>query len=343
MNLIIRRRRFGQIAIATAASTALANMAGKTVAQKSESIIYGMSLTNSNNVTSLATKIVPSIDANISIDTNIISIDANITSGLTLITSDLVSGKDLTTIEVPSINVVNADNEDARPEIANKALYTEPSERLTAFTPLADGSFIIVSVVSTNTGNFNRIIYIDSKSGRPLQALTASGFQEVNSTIEGLVGTKENKLIGVVSLNEGTPPFDLVNIDYNSAKLNSSADLPLLPGNLRLSNLVEAPDNTIYATTLSSQGSTTLVQLDLINKAIVTGRGKIIKLSELKYNNKVLENDLLSLAVSKSGQVFALANPNYEKSNSLFTVDVKSGEMKLVREFAADKIAFVGI
>lgn len=329
MNLRIKRRRFGQIAIASAAFSAIANFASKTVAQKPESIIYGVTLASSTNID---TKLAPTIDARIAP-----TVDANTAPAVTLISSDLVSGQDLATIPVEAINV---NNRDAVSETTNKAVYTEPSERLTAFTPLANGSFVIVSVASTRTGNFNRIIQIDSKSGRPQKALRASGFGRINGTIESLVAIKENNFISVVSVNEGTPPFDLVNLDLNSAKLNSSNDLPLLAGNLRLSNLTQAPDGTIYATTLSSQRPTTLVQLDLENRAIVTGRGKIIRVSELKYNNRSLESDLLSLAVSRSGEVFALANPTSEKINSLFSVDVKSGEMKLLRKFPADKIAF---
>ncbi|MGI2901896.1 hypothetical protein [Tolypothrix sp. VBCCA 56010] len=324
MNLRIRRRRFGQIAILSAALSAIGNFAGKTVAQQAESIIYGVSLTSSSSIINIGIKIGELIDVNIS-------------PAVTLISSDLVSGRDLATIQLPSINLNNLDT---LIETANKALYTEPSERLTALTPLADGSFVIVSVASTKTGNFNRIILIDAKSTRPLRALRVSGFRRVNGTLESLVAIKENNFLGVVSLNEGTPPFDLVNLDLNSGKLNYSDDLPILAANLRFSNLAQAPDGTIYATLLSSQGGTTLVQVDLENKAIVSGRGKIIRLSELKYDGKPLENDLLSLAVSRSGEVFALANPTDEKINSLFSVDVKSGEMKFVRKFAADKIAF---
>lgn len=324
MNLRIRRRRFGQIAIASAAFSAIANFASKTVAQQPESIIYGVSLASSSSIINIGTNIARLIDV-------------NITPGVTLISSELVSGRDLATTQLTAVNVNNGD---ALVETANKALYTEPSERLTAFTPLADGSFVIVSVASARTGNSNRIIVIDRNSARPQRALRVSGFRRVNGTIESLVAIKENNFLGVVSLNEGTPPFDLVNFDLNSAKLNYSDDLPLLAANLRFSNLAQAPDGTIYATLLSSQGGTTLVQLDLANKAIVSGRGKIIRLSELKYNGKSLENDLLSLAVARSGEVFALANPTNEKINSLFSVDVKSGEMKFVRKFAADKIAF---
>lgn len=324
MNLRIRRRRFGQIAIISAALSAIANFAGKTVAQQAESIIYGVSLTSSSSIINIGIKIAGLIDINIS-------------PAITLISSDLVSGRDLATIQIAGISLNNLDT---LVETANKALFTEPSERLTALTPLADGSLLIASVASTRTGNVNRIILIDGKSTRPLKALRVSGFRRVNGTLESLVAIKENNLLGVVSLNEGTPPFNLVNFDLNSAKLNYSDELPLLAANLRFSNLAQAPDGTIYATTLSSQGGTTLVQLDLENKAIATGRGKIIRLSELKDNGKPLENDLLSLAVDRSGQVFALANPTNEKTNSLFSVDVESGEMKFVREFPADKIAF---
>jgi hypothetical protein len=334
MNLRIRRRRFGQIAIASAASAAITKLAGKASAQQQQPqlILYGVSLSSAGNTASTDAKLAPATDARIEATT-----DANRTPGVVVISSDLVSGRDLATTEVASVTVSNPNT---RTEATNKAIYTQANERLTAFAALPGGSFVIASVASTRTGNFNRILFTDSKSTRAQRAIKASGFKRVNGTIESLVATQENKLIGAVSLREGTPPFDLVNLDLNSASLSSSADLPLLPGNLRISNLAQAPNGTIYATILSSQNATTLVQIDLKNRAMVSGRGKIVKLSELKYENKPLENDLLSLAVSQSGQVFALANLTNEKTNSLFTVDVKSGEMKLLRKFAADKIAF---
>lgn len=125
MNLRIRRRRFGQIAIVSAALSAIGNFAGKTVAQQAESIIYGVSLASSTDIINIGTKIAELIDV-------------NITPAVTLISSDLVSGRDLATI---SLNGININIEDTLVETANKALYTEPSERLTALTPLADGSF----------------------------------------------------------------------------------------------------------------------------------------------------------------------------------------------------------
>lgn len=82
------------------------------------------------------------------------------------------------------------------------------------------------------------------------------------------------------------------------------------------------------------------MQLDLENRAVVSGRGKIIRLVELSFKNKPLENDLASLAFSSSGQLFALADLKYEGTNSLFTVDMKTGAMTLVRKFAVDKILF---
>jgi hypothetical protein len=182
MNLRIRRRRFGQIAILSAALSAIGNFAGKTVAQQAESIIYGVSLTTSSSIINIGIKIAGLIDV-------------NITPAVTLISSDLVSGRDLPTIQLSGINLNNLDT---LVETANKALYTDPSERLTALTPLADGSFVIASVASTRTGNFNRIILIDGKSARPLRALRVSGFRRVNGTLESLVAIKENNFLGVV-------------------------------------------------------------------------------------------------------------------------------------------------
>lgn len=61
---------------------------------------------------------------------------------------------------------------------------------------------------------------------------------------------------------------------------------------------------------------------------------------ELRFNGRPLSNDLACLAFSPSNQLFALADPNLEGSNSLFSVDPQTGQMQFLRKFAVDKIAF---
>jgi hypothetical protein len=78
----------------------------------------------------------------------------------------------------------------------------------------------------------------------------------------------------------------------------------------------------------------------LQEKAIVTGKVKINRLSPLTFEGRPLFNDVKDLNFSSSGQLYALAADKSGKNNALFTVDVKTGKMLLVRNFAAEKFAF---
>ena len=46
------------------------------------------------------------------------------------------------------------------------------------------------------------------------------------------------------------------------------------------------------------------------------------------------------IATSPAGQLFGLGDPEYQGTNSLFTVDVSTGAMSFVREFGVDQITF---
>lgn len=322
MNLRIRRRRFGQLAIASATATAIANFTGKAVAQNSNSTIYGISLSKSKLAS--VTKVTDLI---------------NITPAMSLVSSDLATGRQLLSTEIASTTVQNLNTVT---ETAGKAVYTETSERITGFTALSNGRFVVSTVVATQKGNYNRFVTIDNRLLKVTQALKASKLAVKNSTLENLVATKDNRLIGIFSSNGGTSFFNLVVIDINTGVVSSKNELALpdLIQTQRYSNLALSPNGKIYATNLGSQGSTILVQLDLDNKAVVSGKGKIVSVSTLTLDKQPLENDLSSLAFSPLGELYALADPKNEGTNSLFTVNLKTGEMKLLRKFPVDKIAF---
>jgi hypothetical protein len=60
----------------------------------------------------------------------------------------------------------------------------------------------------------------------------------------------------------------------------------------------------------------------------------------LTFNNRPLLNDLASLAFSPEGQLYALGDPTYQGTNSLFTIDPNTGAMTFVIAFAVNKITF---
>ncbi|MFN6564078.1 MAG: hypothetical protein RMY28_030390 [Nostoc sp. ChiSLP01] len=269
---------------------------------------------------------------------------ANSTPAISLISLDFPTGKKelINQIRPKTINEVlptTVDNTDTKTEIANLAAYTQPIERLTSLTTLSDDRLVFVTTVSTQKGHHNNLLFFDGKSSKSKKV---SGFKKCNCTVENLLAIAGDKLIAVVSLAGGIPPFELVEIDLKNGKVTSDSDLglPQLPPNIRLSNLTLGHDGKIYATTLGMEGVTRLVQLDLDNRSMVTGKGKIVSLSPLTFDKKFLQQDLLSLTFSPSGEVYALANPQYEEANCLFSVDMNAGKMTLLSKAEVDKITF---
>ncbi|MBE9189320.1 hypothetical protein IQ230_02865 [Gloeocapsopsis crepidinum LEGE 06123] len=325
MNLRLKRRRFGKLALASAATTVLSNIATKTFAQQPPLTIYGVRLTpaSSRITEDLA-------DAS----------TANKTPGIILQAVNLVQNQEVLTTEIAEQFV---QNQQETTETINKAfVIKKPSERVTGFTALSNGTFIVAVSAATRKGDFSRFILFneDGKRSAP-KGLKAKKIKKKN-TVESLLAIQNDQLLSVVSLNQGQPPFELAVINFRSGQVDSGASfgLPDIPSNHRFSNLAQSADGRIYATTMDSEGVPILVQLDLQNKSPITGRGKIIKLVQLSFNDRLLKSDLASLAFSPSGQLFALANLTSEGTNSLFIVDLKTGEMKLLRKFAVDKIAF---
>lgn len=323
MNLKLKRRRFGLLALASATTTLLSNFAAKTVAQQARLVIYGVRLTPaSSSITE------DQADASA----------ANKTPAIILQSIDLVTGQELTTAEIPEQLV---QNQQEPTQTVNKALVIKkPSERITGFTVISDGTFVVAAAAATKKGDFSRFIFFGQDITKPKKGLKTKKIKKSN-TVESLLAIQNDQLLSLISQNQGIPPFELAVINPKSGQVDGNTlGLPDLPPNQRFSNLAQSPDGKIYATTLGHENVPILVQLDLVNKSPITGKGKIIKLVPLSFNNRPLQNDLASLAFSPSNQLFALADPNYEKTNSLFTIDLKTGNMQLIRKFAFDKIAF---
>lgn len=324
MHLRLRRRRFGQLAIASAATTLLANIATKTVAQ-SQLTIYGVRLTPASS----------KITEDIADDGA-----ANKTPGIILQAINLVTGQDLSTTEISEQFVQNQQDPT---ETANKAFVIQrPSERITGLTALSNGTFVVAVAAVTKKGDFSRFIVCsqDSRKSAP-RGLKAKKLKK-NHTIESLLAIQNDQLISIVSTHQGQPPFELAVINSKSGQVDAgnTLNLPHLMPLQRFSNLAQSAEGKIYATTVDPEGIPTLVQFDLKNVSQITGRGRTIEIVRLSFNKRLLESDIASLAFSSSNQLFALADPTHEGTNSLFTVDLKTGEMQLLRKFAVDKIAF---
>jgi hypothetical protein len=278
MMLKLTRRRFGQIALTSAAAAGLGYLANKTVAQTPNLLIYG-----ARPVTQAGKIVVQTLN----------------------VTANVI--QDVTSVPI------------------------ESGEKLTGFTFLANRT--IVLSISTVLGgkkkkeNATRLVFV----GTAPKTLTVSGLKK-EDTLESLLGLKDGSLIGLVIKKNGRPPVNVVSIDTNNGRINV-IDKIKLPQTERFSNLAQCPNGKIYTTAVGRLGDTRLVQLDL-------GQGKVIPLSQLKFDNKVWNNGLNSLICSPGSQLLAFGAPRYESPNKVYIVNPTNGVMTLlVKGFNVAEIA----
>jgi hypothetical protein len=205
---------------------------------------------------------------------------------------------------------------------------TEVKERITGFTALSEDRFLVSTVLSSRNGAINRLMVTGTSS----QSIRVTGLGSTE-TIESLVKMNDDSIVGLISLNQGTPPFDLVRVDISSGRVERmKLDSSLLSNNYRYGNLALAPDGSIYATMLGRR-TTTLVKLDLYTK-------KVTPVSELFCDDMPLTSDVRSLSFSRSGQLFALASCHLNQASSLLSVNLKTGKMNFLTKLSLDKISF---
>jgi len=229
-----------------------------------------------------------------------------------------------------------------------KGLTLDADERLSGFTLLTDNNTLVVTTAPATSVTTRKSVKRSRLSKILTSPQTLAALPELaqNTTIETILATNEGNLLSIVSLKQGIRPFRLANIDLQTGQasfIDEFDQLPegalpppgafVLPPHRRFSNLTQSPAGKIYATSHGREGSTSLVKIDLQQR-------QLFSLPQLRFNNNPWLNDVSSLAFSPAGQLFALGDPNYQGTNSLFTVDLSTGVMKLVIAFAVDKITF---
>lgn len=208
-------------------------------------------------------------------------------------------------------------------------LILKPRERLTGLSYLSDGTLIQSSNSITTEENKPKTSTI-TFFGNSLKKLTVLGLP-ANQTVESFVVTNNDSLLALVGQSNGAPPFRLANINRNTGQISFINFT--LPANQRFGTLAQCPDGKIYATSPGPLGETSLVRINL-------QQGEVINLAQLTLNGTVWDNGLRSLACSPAGQLFALGAIRYETTNSVYTVEPRTGVMTLLREFDVNNIAF---
>ena len=150
--------------------------------------------------------------------------------------------------------------------------------------------------------------------------------------LQHAVALNDTTLIGLTSDITDTPPFNMVSLNLASGRV-AALKRYSLETDQRIGNFTRCPDNTIYATTLTRKSGTRLLKIDAKNF-------KFSEVASLRFRNEPLRNDVMSLACSPSGELYALANPTYEGTNSLFNLNPLDGQLTLLRQFDVEKITF---
>jgi hypothetical protein len=150
--------------------------------------------------------------------------------------------------------------------------------------------------------------------------------------LQHAVALNDTTLFGLTSDITDTPPFNIVSLNLESGRVTALKRYSLATDQ-RIGNFTRCPDNTIYATTLTRESSTRLLK-------IVPKNFKLYEVVRLRFLNEPLRNDVMSLACSPSGELYALADPTYEGTNSLFNLNQLDGQLTLLRQFDVEKITF---
>lgn len=325
----LQRRQFAKLVAASFTTTVVADLSSKALAQKSEpskEVLYGINLLKTSNSRNREDQ-TPSVELN----------TADLTIGK-VISADLSDLKVLSKVNLPVLSVENLSPVPKKP----RAFFLPDSDRVTKAIVLEDKTVVISTVSSTRNGYFSHLIsVIGGATNRQFRAKKILGLEKSNQTVESLVSLPNNQILCLVG-NEGIPPFAFKTLDYRTGKIISKDELalPPLPLTHRFANLCQDQKGNIFATEIGSENVPILVTMNLQDKAIVTGKVKIKRLAPLTVEGRPLFNDVKDLGFSSSGQLYALAADKNGKNNALFTVDVKTGKMGLVKSFVAEKFAF---
>ncbi|NDJ24007.1 hypothetical protein GS682_20640 [Nostoc sp. B(2019)] len=324
----LQRRQFGKLVAASLTTTVVADISSKALAQKSEpskEILYGVNLLKTSNSRNREDQ-TPSVELN--------TADLPIGKVISAEVLERVPSK----VNLPVLSVENLSPVPKKP----RAFFLPDSDRVTKAIVLEDKTVVISTVSSTRNGYFSHLISaIGGAAKRQFRAKKILGLEKSNQTIESLLSLPNNQILCLVG-NEGVPPFAFKILDYRTGKILSKDELglPPLPLNHRFANLCQDLKGNIFATEIASEGIPILITFNLQEKAVVTGKVKIKRLTSLTIEGRPLINDVKDLAFSSSGQLYALAADKNGKNNALFTVDVKTGKMGLVKSFTVEKFTF---
>jgi hypothetical protein len=203
------------------------------------------------------------------------------------------------------------------------------NEAVTGCTVLKDGTVVLAITpvsASKNEREPTRLVALSA----PATMVAIAGLKR-NEQLGDLVATADGRLLGLVSSRGGAAPATLVAIDLSTGRLSAPQAIHL-PGYWRISTLVESPTGELYATAITPDGDTHLVELG-------AGGKQTFARAALSLDGSVWNNGLRSLVYS-TADLIAFGARRYETVNALYSVDARSGAMTRLHDFDVVSVAF---
>jgi len=215
-------------------------------------------------------------------------------------------------------------------------LPARADERLLSLALLPDDSLaMLFSVTGSVTDSRSRVLELTRSAsglaGNPL----ATSLPDADDAIVQLVPMETGRYIGLVSEFRDVPPYLLGEFTIEAGKV-ALASFKSLPEEARYANLTHCPNDKIYATSMSNEGATELVEVNLKENTIAT-------VQLLAYNGVGLNRDVNSLVCAPDGTLYALADPAKVGVNSLFRIDSNEADLIGLGRLDVDRIVLPGL
>jgi hypothetical protein len=153
-----------------------------------------------------------------------------------------------------------------------------------------------------------------------------------SASVSTLVPINSSLSFGLASHFSDTPPFIAFALNPVSGARRAVKNF-VIDEVSRYGNLTRCPDGQIFGTAMLQQSGPSLVRLELSRRRFVT-------LSRLFFQGNNLRDDVRDLGCASNGDIYALADPTYTGSNSLFLVSPNTGGLRFESRFSVDRIAF---
>ena len=214
------------------------------------------------------------------------------------------------------------------------ALAHAGTERVSAIFQGRDRSLNVVRISTKRDVGHRTLIHrigvpemITDATSRLLTGLDAT------QSVSGLFIPNSGPAIALIAHYTDTPPFSFATLDLQSWKA-SALHSPGLNPTVRYGHLTKCPDGSMYASTRKIEQNVHLVRIRL-------DEATTHQVVELTLYGRALRNDVSDLACAPSGELYALADPQYAGTNSVFAVNLATGVLTPVQAFDVERMVFI--